>query len=685
MTFQVSPGVNVTEIDLTTIVPAVSTTVGALAGVFSWGPVQYKTLISTETELVNMFGKPTSSNFETFFTAANFLAYGNQLYVSRAAGASNYNAIANSTNGSSSTTVVNNIVDFQSKSSALSTNTSVNFVAKYPGSIGNSLQISVCPSANAFTQTFQTVNTATSDMLSSINVGSSTLALTFNNASGLAYPTANAIFNNLTVGDYISVGNSTIGTQYMQVSNIGAIVNTSSSSSTFNVTFTDTLKLKYNWALTNYSANSGTGVNFLTRYWQFFNLVDSAPATSSYVASRNTNSTVGDEMHVVVVDQDGVVTGVPNTVLEVWPHVSRASDAKGPQGGSIYYRDVLTNNSQWVWPAHDIFGTGTAATVTAVNDQYVFTSSFGGGGSDDTESSIDVGKILYAYDQFASADDVDVSLVMAGKAYGGINGEQVPNYIIDNICSSRKDCVAFISPVNSAVVNVPGFETQNVIAFRNLVHSSSYAVMDSGYKYQYDKYNDTYRWVPLNGDVAGLCVRTDNVRDPWFSPAGFNRGNIKNAVKLAFNPDKGHRDQLYKNGVNPVVNFQGQGVVLYGDKTLLAQPSAFDRINVRRLFIVLEKAIALAAQTSLFELNDTFTQSAFRNLVEPYLRDIQGRRGIYDFRVVCDSTNNTPEVVDANQFVGDIYVKPARSINFIQLNFVAVRTGVDFNEIVGSF
>ena len=275
-------------------------------------------------------------------------------------------------------------------------------------------------------------------------------------------------------------------------------------------------------------------------------------------------------------------------------------------------------------------------------------------------------------------------MILGGKARGNI-GEVLANYIIDNICETRKDCVGFFSPDVNDTVNVPGRELDNTIEFRNALRASSYAVLDSGYKYQYDEYNDVYRWVPLNGDIAGLCVRTDNVRDPWYSPAGFNRGNIKNIVKLAFNPDKGERDILYRNDVNPVVNFKGQGTVLYGDKTLLGRPSAFDRINVRRLFIVLEKAIAIAAKSSLFEFNDEFTRTAFRNLVEPYLRDVQGRRGIYDFKVVCDTTNNTPEVIDRNEFRGDIYVKPSRSINFIQLNFVAVRTGVDFEEIVGKF
>jgi len=258
------------------------------------------------------------------------------------------------------------------------------------------------------------------------------------------------------------------------------------------------------------------------------------------------------------------------------------------------------------------------------------------------------------------------------------------NYIIDNICEVRKDCVVFGSPQKADSVNNKD-AADDIVEFRNVVRSSSYAMMDSGYKYQYDKYNDIYRWVPLNGDVAGLVVRTDDVRDPWFSPGGFNRGQIKNVVKLGYNPRKAFRDVLYKAGVNPVVTFPGQGTVLFGDKTLLAKPSAFDRINVRRLFIVLEKAIATAAKFTLFEFNDEFTRAQFVNLVEPFLRDVQGRRGIYDFRVVCDESNNTGEVIDRNEFIGDIYIKPARSINFIQLNFVAVRTGVEFSEVVGKF
>ena len=666
MPFQVSPGVNVSEIDLTTVVPAVATTVGAIAGVFNWGPVEDRILIATETELVNTFGKPTANNFETFYTAANFLAYGNQLYVSRAAGANNYNATANSST-SNSTIQVKNRTDYEANQNTYTSNAEINFIAKYPGSLGKSLKISICPTANAYSSTLYTVN-STSTAVISANIGYSTANIVCDTTA-----TAQDLHDSLTLGDYILIGNTSTGTQYVKITSKGS----TPAANNFAVTLDDVIKTKSN--ITNQQANTAT------RYWEYYNVVDGAPGTSNYVATRNSNTSVKDEMHIVVADEDGMITGVPGQILEVWRNVSRATDAKGEQGGSSYYVDVLKNNSVWVWPGKDIVGSNTAVTLSTATTTKVWTSSFGSSSSDDDEASVSVSKVLFAYDKFVSAEEVDISLVLAGSARGGTNGEQIANYIIDNICEVRKDCVAFISPQNSDVVNVPGSEITNLNTFRNSLRSTSYAVLDSGYKYQYDKYNDVYRWVPLNGDIAGLCVRTDNIRDPWFSPAGFNRGNIKNVIKLAYNPDKAGRDQLYKNGINPVVNFPGQGTVLYGDKTLLAKPSAFDRINVRRLFIVLEKAIAKAAQSSLFEFNDDFTRAAFRNLVEPYLRDIQGRRGIYDFRVVCDTTNNTPEVIDRNEFRGDIYVKPARSINFIQLNFVAVRTGVEFDEIVGRF
>ena len=390
----------------------------------------------------------------------------------------------------------------------------------------------------------------------------------------------------------------------------------------------------------------------------------------------------------MVADQDGKFTGVPGTILEVFEGVSRATDAKTEDGATNYIKDVINQGSKYVYynVNRDSGYTNTAVNIESTANNKPMTLSFTGGSDGDDEANVTIGILTAGFDNFKSAEDIDISLLLTGKSRGGTNGEQLANHLIDNIAEARKDCVVFVSPDKADVVlNSAADEAADIVTFRNSLTSTSYAVLDSGYKYQYDKYNDVYRYVPLNGDVAGLCVRTDDTRDPWWSPAGFNRGIIKNTIKLAYNPSKADRDVLYKAGINPVVTFPGQGILLFGDKTLLAKPSAFDRINVRRLFIVLEKAIATAAKFTLFEFNDEFTRAQFKNLVEPFLRDVQGRRGIYDFRVICDETNNTGEVIDRNEFVGDIYIKPARSINFIQLNFVAVRSGVEFSEVVGKF
>lgn len=710
MPFQVSPGVNVSEIDLTTIVPAVSTTFGGTAGVFQWGPVEQRILVSTEDELVSVFGKPNSNTYESFLNTANFLAYGNQLYVVRAS-SNAFNAYANTaftgnstyatsirdTNGNSKL-VVKNSEDFEVLKSTYATSPYANvaFVAKYPGSMGSSLKISICSTANGYSAAVSTltsnsaVSAGNSEVYFSLSVGANTANVWIQNIVNTAFSAiiSNQINTQLAVGDKLLVGNTTTGTQYLTISEIGSRTDTLSGAgqnSQFNIKFLENFNQRQSINIVTY-ANTTNYSNLATRYWEYFNLVDSAPGLSNYVSSRNANTAVRDEMHIVVVDSNGKFTGIPGQVLEVWNNVSRATDAKGEQGGSIYYRDVLNNRSRYVWSSYDYFSSKLSDdTSLGISPRSTnLTYSFSGGTDGQSENDISVAALATGYDLFKSSEDVDVSLILGGKAKGNI-GETLANYIIDNICEYRRDCVAFISPDINDTVNVPLRELDNLVEFRNALRSTSYAVLDSGYKYQYDKYNDTYRWVPLNGDIAGLCVRTDNTRDPWYSPAGFNRGQIKNIVKLSYNPDKADRDVLYRNGINPVVNFQGQGTVLYGDKTLLARPSAFDRINVRRLFIVLEKSIANAAQSTLFEFNDEFTRAAFRNLVEPYLRDVQGRRGIYDFRVVCDTTNNTPEVIDRNEFRGDIYIKPARSINFIQLNFVAVRTGVEFEEIVGRF
>ena len=552
MAFQLSPGVSVSEVDLTTVVPAVATTIGGLAGQFAWGPVEEIISISNEIQLADRFGKPDSNTFQYFFTASNFLSYGSNLRVVRANSAS-LNATTSGVGR-----LVKNSSDYEQNNS---TGTgSDDFVAKYPGALGNAIRVSISDS------------------------------------------------------------------------------NTHST-----------------WA---YSGN-----------------FDSAPATSDYVLAKTGTN---DELHIVVVDSTGDISGTANTVLERFGYLSKASDAKNSDGSTNYYKDVINSNSKYVWwTKHNDEGTNWGNTASATSFALLSAAdSFDlSGGLDSTPTE---GNVNTAYDLYSNADSIDVSLLMAGPAS--------TNTVVHlaGVVDSRKDCMLFVSPKQTDVVN-NSTAASAIVSTRNGYGSSSYVVMDSGYKYQYDKYNDTYRWIPLNGDIAGLTVRTDNERDPWFSPAGFNRGSIKNVIKLAYNPSQTDRDTLYKVGVNPVVTFPGEGTLLYGDKTLLSRPSAFDRINVRRLFIVLEKSIARAARTTMFEFNDEFSRAQFVNLVEPFLRDVQGRRGIYDFRVVCDTTNNTPEVIDRNEFVGDIYIKPARSINFIQLNFVAVRTGVSFQEVVGQF
>jgi phage tail sheath protein FI len=611
MGFQVSPGINVSEIDLSTVVPAVASTEGAIAGVFRWGPLNQRVLVTSEVNLATRFGKPTALNAETFFTAADFLAYGNKLYVSRVASADAYNA------GTSSAQI--------STSAEALANTDATFIARYPGALGNSLKIAICEnSAN-----FESSNTGITGI---------TIALSANTATISDYAL-------LVAGDILKVGSNAIGYQDLVVSATPA---------TSTVTFTTKYKLST-------ALSSATG----QRKWGSHKNVNGAPSTGN--------------IHVVVIDEDGLVTGTEGVVLEVFENVSTSSTAKSESGATNYYKDVINAQSSY------IFATGSDQGVSDTapfDNSYV---SLTAGADGDAESAISLAALALGYDLFVSPEDIDVSLILQGKAGHGTNDAGLANYIIDNICEVRKDCIVFVSPSYADVVSNPNGEVDAMIAYRNALSNSSYAFIDSGYKYRYDKYNDLYRYTPLNGDIAGLAVRTDNNRDPWFSPAGYNRGLIKNVVKLAFNPNKAQRDILYPKDINPVITQPGQGTLLFGDKTALGLPSAFDRINVRRLFIILEKAIARAAKTTLFEFNDEFTRAQFKNLVEPFLRDVQGRRGIYDFRVICDDTNNTGEVIDRNEFIGDIYIKPAKSINFIQLNFVAVRTGVEFEEIVGQF
>lgn len=631
MGFMLSPGVTVSEIDLTTVIPAVATTGGAFVGAFQWGPVEKRILVDTETKLVQNFWKPNGSTAAYFFTAANFLAYGNNLRVVRAANTGTLNATANS----EAALLIKHEEEYETNyldgSGAFGL-----WAARYAGVLGNTLKVSSCPSANAFSSNVTAQGSVTSN---ATNLGQTVVEVTGNPSTYIS------------VRDYVKVANN----DWIQVTAVTAS----------NITLASAL-----------SANVGAGTVIL-RKWEYADEFDGAPGTTEYADSVNGS---GDEIHVIVVDEDGIVSGVPGTVIEKFPFLSKGSDAKLPDGTALYYPLSIYRSSKWIyWGDHNTNGTNWGNTVqnTIFTEVQKPTYDSLGGGADSLPGDDD---LIRGYDLFADADTVDISLVIGGPV-----GQTVAQYLIDNIGDHRKDCVVFLSPKFDDVVNNDGGEVDDIIAYRNSLSSTSYAFLDSAWKYQYDKYNDAYRWVPVCGDTAGLCVRTDNTRDPWFSPAGFNRGGIKNVIKLSWSPTLTQRDELYKNGINPITTFPGEGTILYGDKTLQSKPSAFDRINVRRLFIVLEKAIARAAKYSLFEFNDEFTRAQFVSLVEPFLRDVQGRRGIYDYRVVCDGSNNTPEVIDRNEFIGDIYIKPARSINFIKLNFVAVRTGVAFEEVVGKF
>ncbi len=621
MAFQVSPGVSVTEKDLTNVVPAVSTSSGGIVLVAEKGPVGEVTSISSEKQLVDTFGKPTASNFEQWFTAANFLGYGNNLKVVRPV-TGMVNACVSGT-----AILIKNTTHYSDNysHSASFAATVGSYAAREPGTLGNNLKVSTCTNSTAFGP-----HSMSGNLVADATAAIGDTTITVDDGSLLQ------------VGDILEFGDTSVYTaapsgHYYKVTGIATHV------------------------LTIARFNTGTGKTetgglrhavvdnaVIRRHWEYYFNFANAPTTTDDVLAASGSL---DEMHIAVVDEDGGISGSAGEILETFEGVSQAYDAKTSSGASNYYADVIYNQSNYVYVMdHET----TLANAGSAKKGQTFDQA---GAATHT---------VFGYSLASGTDD-----------FAATNAE---------IATARKDCVAFISPANADVVNVTDTieQTANVKAFAEGLPSTSYAVIDSGYKYQFDKYNDVYRWVPLNGDTAGLCARTDSIADPWFSPGGFNRGQIRGAVKLAYNPTQIQRDDLYKARVNPVVAFPGQGTVLFGDKTAQSKPSAFDRINVRRLFIVLEKTVATAAKFQLFEFNDEYTRANFRNLVEPFLRDVQGRRGITDFAVVCDGSNNTADVIDRNEFRADIFIKPNRSINFIQLNFVATRTGVAFSEVAGA-
>lgn len=584
MAFQLSPGVAVTERDLTTIVPTVATTNAGMAGLFEWGPAEKIVIVSSVQELSAEFGLPRDGNYQWWFTAANYLGYGNNLRIVRTVADAATNASAKAADPSNSYVKLNDPEDAEMISS---TSTSFEFIARYPGSLGNSLKIQVCGGG-----------------------------IPDNTSAGFA-----------------------------------------------------------SWGLSG--------------------MFSGAPTSSVYAERNGIGGAAGctDAFHMVVIDEDGKFSGATGTILEKYESLSVIPGAVSSDGTSLYYKTKLNGSSKYVAVlgaenptpntllgglAVPVVANGQAWAIDVSTSSYstggLYSGSFSGGGGDfGTASDIVSGEL--GYNKLADPDTVDVNLLLGASLTG--NDAQK----LCDIAKARMDCVAFVSAENYDPTLSSDVKKSACITIRNAVGNNNYAFIDSGYKLMYDPYNDRNRWVPLNGDIAGLCARTDATNDPWWSPAGFNRGQIRNVIKLAYNPTKTQRDEIYQKGINPVVTFPGEGTVLYGDKTAQTKPSAFDRINVRRLFIVLEKSIAVAAKYSLFEFNDSFTRAQFKSLVEPFLRDVQARRGIIDFKVVCSEANNTSQVIDSNRFVADIYVKPNRSINYIQLNFIATKSGVSFEEV----
>lgn len=647
MAFQLSPGVLTREQDASNVVPAVGTTVGGFVGNFNWGPARELTSVSSENDLVDRFGKPASDNNVDFLTAASFLAYGSNLLVSREVGSAARNA------GVSGTAVLIRNQDEYEASYEDGSGSVGEFTAKYPGTLGNSLKVAVADLGNF-----------TAGSVASVSVTD----------SGSGYTSDPAV----TFSASPSSSGTAAGTATRSGETVDSITVTYPG---FGYTSAPTVTI-----------SGGGGVNAtatatLSTAWAYASNFDYTPGTTTYGSDNGVNF---DELHLIVIDEDGAITGKANTVLEKFAGLSKIPGSKNDNNESNFYKDVVNQQSKWInWMDHvdttattlgEAWGTALATVQSATFKYYKLlidsvdddTWSLSGGLNDNPADA----DLQNSYILFANDEETDVNLIIAGQ-----HSKTVGDYIIDNVAEIRKDCLVFLSPQRASVVNNSGSEVADIKAELSSYTRSSYAAMDSGWKYMYDKYNDKYVWVPCNADVAGACVTADLEADPWFSPAGVNRGAIKNAVKLAFNPKKADRDTLYSAGINPIVQSAQQGIILFGDKTLLAKASAFNRINVRRLFIVIEKAIATAAKFQLFEFNDAFTRAQFRSLVEPFLRDVQGRRGVYDFRVVCDETNNTGQVIDANEFRADIFIKPAKSINFITLTFVATRTGISFEEL----
>ena len=661
----VSPGVEIQERDLTIgSIETVEVNVGAIAGAFAKGPVLKPVRISSEAQLIEQFGEPSDGNATTWWTAASFLQYGGVLDVVRVA--TSGQLTASDDNVTSPYTLSIPTVDVYESVYATATANPFKWAARNPGVEANAIKVGI------------------------IDKGAD-VTLTLDGALSTS-----------TVGTQVSTASGS-----PNGSKSGFIYEWDSANNKVSLITSDT------WTTTDVIENGVTDLNVTAKTDWYdsqtafgnvpWNSISPRPGTSPYVAERGG---ANDEMHIVVYDSTGAITGKPNTLLEKFTYVSKSNNAKTSSGSVNYYPTVVQDKSGYVyWGSHE----NDAYDVSA-NAEITSGANFGGtgnAGSDSTTTfdlfssnpvnrsytfvkgaetlSATSGEILTGLTEFADTEtlDIDYLLMGPGDASSKTNTQAIAAKVL-SVCSGRKDCVGFLSPYYGDVVGVTSSatQTQNVIDFYENMQATSFGVFDNGWKYIYDRFADKYRYIPLNGDVAGLCASVTANGTPWFSPAGLNRGAIRGAVKLAFSPTKSERDALYQRRINPVTSLPGQGIVLFGDKTALASPSAFDRINVRRLFNVIEKTIGNAAKGVLFELNDEFTRNNFKNVVEPFLRGIQAERGITDFLVVCDTTNNTGAIIDANEFKADFYIKPARSINFITLTFIATRTGVSFEEVV---
>ena len=720
-----SPGILVREVDLTNgRIDPTTDKIGAIVAPFPKGPVNLPTLVSTEQQLVDIFGEPAAidKHYEHWLTASSYLAYGGSLQVVRASGDNLTNALA----GSASSITINSTEDYVTKTYDENTIGNVTVVARNPGSWGNGIQVAIIDSLadqtiNGLDPTGVSVGMGLTQSLDGkVLIGSGTTS-SLNGyylkgiitEVGAGTSTVKVKVNSYIDpnGDEVDVDYSAGGTfQFETGAGTVGIHSVGETSAFASRVYSNSV----DWFDTQTVQISSTGISTVTYKW---NALAGRPGTSSFAESRKSKN---DEVHVIVFDGNGAITGTVGTVLEKHLSLSKAKDAVFSAGSPSYWRKYLYNNSElifgggapagitttgyssgftlqgddaWDQPAEGIiFSASGNQTLTLTNGfNYDYSSGIGTAGAlDSTKADINGG-----YDILGNTEEYDVDFLIQGSAsYGKEEAQALASKLI-SVAELRKDSIAFISPYRGAflsesadnktnTINSANTITDNVVSFFAPLPSSSYAVFDSGYKYMYDRFANTFRYVPLNGDIAGICARNDINNFPWFSPAGTARGSILNAIKLAYNPTKAQRDVLYTNRINPVIFSPGDGIILFGDKTGLSRASAFDRINVRRLFLFLEDAISAAAKDQLFEFNDEITRTNFVNIVEPFLRDVQAKRGITDYVVVCDQTNNTAAVIDANEFVADIFIKPARSINFIGLTFVATRTGVSFEEVIGN-